>query len=323
MKIIFDILILTGIIMTALPAVILLYHRKNRQGSWEGRHARLSLYLAILLLLGTAILLYGSFVEPRILTVNKQTIDLPNIEGPIRIVFFADTQVGPYHRSDYIEKIVDKIIALEPDLALIGGDLVDNGIPRQEETIYLEPLKKLAQLIPTYAVHGNHEYGVSYAGDANIIAKYLPDVSNEVKLAVEKLEVHYLINNLELVSVRNENFYLFGGDCWWAKKLDFSVLKNRTKTNVPTVALIHNPAAAWEASKHNINLMVSGHTHGGQIRLPLIGPLALVDNVVPRKWHQGLHETNGMKLFVTSGAGETGARARLFNPPEIVLLTIK
>ena len=69
--------------------------------------------------------------------------------------------------------------------------------------------------------------------------------------------------------------------------------------------------------------MLSGHTHGGQIRLPFIGPLGKVDSITPKTWYQGWNNIDEMKLFVTSGIGESGTRARLFNPPEIVILTLE
>ena len=309
--------------MTALPAVILLYHRKKSQNSWEYQNPKISLAIAIVLFIGTTTLLYGSFIEPNILITKKQTIDLPNIENPIKIVLFADMQVGPTKQTKHVERVVKKILDLNPDLVFIAGDHVNNGITKVDETIYLKPLEKLTAKIPTYAVHGNHEYGVSYSFGKNKIKSYLPDKSSQTKETMELLGVKYLINDLELVHVNDEKFYLFGGDSHWAGKLDFSSLDSKTEADLDIIALIHNPAAAWEAAKHSVDLFLAGHTHGGQVRLPLIGPMARVDNVIPASWYKGGHVLDKMKIFVTSGTGETGTRARLFNPPEIALLTIQ
>ena len=323
MELYYDLLISIGITATAFPAVILLFHRLQDKKSWEYKHKKLSLIYSLVLLFGTTILLYGSFVEPRLLVTNEQTIDLPNIDEPITIAFVADFQVGPYKKTGHIQKVVHTILANDPDIVLIGGDQVDNFTIEKDETIYLTPLVQLAKQIPTYAVHGNHEYGVG-GGKSIEDARYrTSDVSEQTKKALEKLGITYMTNDLALVTSTPSPIYLFGGDSWWAGKLDFAILKKREYTDIPSIALIHNPAAAWRTSDHNIDLMLSGHTHGGQIRLPFIGPVGRIDEITPPEWYQGLNKQNGMKLFVTSGTGETGTRARLFNPPEVVILTIK
>ena len=74
---------------------------------------------------------------------------------------------------------------------------------------------------------------------------------------------------------------------------------------------------------HNIDLVLSGHTHGGQIRLPFIGSIMSIETKIPRSWYQGWNDYQGTKLFTSSGANESSTRARLFNPPEVVLLTVK
>jgi len=322
MKTFFDLLITLGILVTAIPAVILLYSRAKRKRSWEYNHKTITLIISIILLIGTLVLIYGSFVEPRLLVTNRYEIDLEKIEKPITIVFIADFQVGKYKQNAWVKKTVQRTLELQPDLVFLGGDQVDNGYYEPQETSYLEPLKKLAGQIPTYAIHGNHEYGIG-GGKSITNHKYrLANVSKETQIALKNLGITFLSNKLEKITVNDQSFYLFGGDAFWAQKLDYSVLEQR-KEDLATLALIHNPVVAFEAHNYYIDLMLSGHTHGGQVRLPFIGPVARVDKIIPGKWYQGLHEYEGMKFLVTSGVGETGTRARLFNPPEIVLLTIK
>ncbi|HAT03683.1 MAG TPA: hypothetical protein DCS29_02810 [Candidatus Magasanikbacteria bacterium] len=323
MHLFFDLLITIGLIMTAYPAVILLYSRSQRPQSWEYKNKMYSLILSLIFFTGTAIFVWGSFIEPKIIVINYKNIDLEEIKKPIRIALISDMQIGSYKETLWIQKIVDKTLALHPDIVLLAGDQVDNATYRPEEFRYLEPLKQLAEQIPTYAIHGNHEYGIG-GGKAIENPKYrVADVSKEAREAVEKLGIHYLQNDLEIISVNDEQLYLFGADEWWGGVHDFSKLNMRDNSDIPTILLMHNPAAIPEILKlKDIDIMLSGHTHGGQIRLPFIGPVARVEDV-PAKWHKGLHNINNMKLFVTSGIGETGTRARLFNPPEIALLIIQ
>lgn len=326
MRLFFDTLILIGILSTALPAVILLYHRVKTKKSWEYQHKKFSLIISLLLLLFTTIFLYGSFIEPRMLIINEQTVDLKNIDNPIKIAFFSDSQIGKYRDETDVKRTVEKILKLNPDIVFIGGDVVDNSVINQkkgiDETLYLTPLSELTKRIPVYAINGNHEFGVNCQTQDYPCTFYFPDVRLYVQEKMELLGVRYLVNELEKITVRDQSFYLYGGDTWWGDQTDFSILNKRDNEDIPTIALIHNPAAAWETNKNKIDLMLSGHTHGGQIRLPLVGPVGLVDDIIPRSWYQGWQELDQMKLFVTSGNGETGVRARLFNPPEIVLITI-
>lgn len=321
MKNFFDLLIATALIITAYPAVILLYSRKKRMKSWEYKHSNLSLLISLILILCSIITFYGSFIEPRLLVTNYQTIDLPNIDQPIKIVFVSDLHAGKYKQTPWMEKITDRIINLQPDIVLLGGDQIDNEASAPEELSYLAPLKKIADKFPVYAINGNHEYGLTCFNGKDQKCYYTGDIHNEAKKTLTDLGVKYLINELQKITINSSSFYLFGGDEYWAKQLDLTPLSKRTE-KIPTIALIHNPSAILD-NNINVDLILSGHTHGGQIRLPFIGPLGMVDTQLPREYYWCLHYVSSQtKIFVSSGAGETGARARLFDPPEVVLLTL-
>jgi len=324
MKLFYDLAIATGIASTALPAVILLYHRARDKKSLEYKYPKTSLTLSLILLVGTWTLVWGSFIEPHILIVKQETIDIPNINSPVRIALVGDYQAGPYRKAAYVDRTVEKILSLNPDLVLLAGDQVDNSTPIYDELEQLHPLQKLTNHVPTIAIHGNHEYGIGSRYAKHRKNRLGIDKSTESKSFVEELGILYPVNELTYVTSTPSPLYIFGGDEWWNETLDFGILGARERTDIPTIGLIHNPAAAWEASRHGIDLMVSGHTHGGQIRLPFIGPVGRVDDVIPADWYQGLIQvSDDMQLYVTSGLGESGTRARLFNPPEIVILTLE
>ncbi len=323
MKKYFDLLITIGIIITALPAVILLYHKNRDKKSWEYKHKKSTVLMSTMLLFGTAILVYGSFIEPHLLVTNKVSIDLENLGQEIEIVLVTDMQVGQYRNVKNTEKIVERVISLNPDIVLLGGDQVDNSLSIEEELVMLDPLKKLVEKFPTFAIHGNHEYGIG-SGKAVTDPRYrIADVSKEAKEKIESLEIKYLVNELETIKIDNQEIDIFGGDAPWSGNLNWKNI-NASSSTTPTIALIHNPVAALEdLSNYHFDLMLSGHTHGGQIRLPFLGPLGRIDNKTPAQWYQGLHDVKNFKLFVSSGTGESGTRARLFNPPEVVLITLK
>ena len=85
---------------------------------------------------------------------------------------------------------------------------------------------------------------------------------------------------------------------------------------------MHNPDPADRAEYNGVDLMISGHTHGGQVRLPFIGPSVPLPTTLGQQYDQGFFPYGKMSLFITSGVGESTVRARLFNPPEIVQLEV-
>ena len=325
MTLFYDILILTGIISTVLPAVILLYHRSRSINSWEYKNKKKSLYLSIVFFFGAILLLYGTFVEPLLLVTNYQTIDLKNINKEIKIALVSDMHVGDFNTEKDIQKIADRILYLKPDLVFLVGYHILTDDKNDDRLKYLTPLKKVAKKIPTFAVNGNHDYGVG-GNDEEINKRFhYPNRSAEVASAMRNLEIKYLINEAGKITVHDESFLLFGADEYLINAINFQNIdqKKQEYPDLPIIALIHNPAGIFLTPGHNIDLVLSGHTHGGQIRLPFIGNIMKIEIDIPRSWYQGWGEYQGARLFVTSGANESSTRARLFNPPEVVLLTIK
>ena len=91
---------------------------------------------------------------------------------------------------------------------------------------------------------------------------------------------------------------------------------------MPIILIAHNPDAILYSNADRADLVIAGHTHGGQIRLPWIGSIARIPTILGNDYDKGLFEYGDQQLFITSGVSETGPRARLFNPPVISVLTI-
>lgn len=324
MTLFYDILILAGIIATAVPTAILLFHKYRTQNSWEYKNPKKTTGISIFLLLGTFILLYGTFAEPLMLVTNYQIIDLKNINKPIRITLISDIHVGDFNTEKDIQKIANRILEINPDLLFIDGDHV-LGHAKNANLDYLKPLKQVVDKIPTYAVPGNHEYGVA-TNNPDVSKRFLmPNRSVEVAKAMREMGIHYMINETEKITMNDQSFLLFGADEYLINNIRYESLiqKKLEYPDLPVIALIHNPSGIYDAADQGIDLVLSGHTHGGQIRLPFIGTIMKVeDKEFPTDWYQGLHQYKNTKLFVTSGANESGTRARLFNPPEVVLLEV-
>ncbi len=323
----FDVIII-GLITVPLLVAYFILRDKNTPGRWAHHHVQISSGIATLFLLFAAIIFYGSFIEPKIIITRHETIDIPaELNHPIRIALFSDIQAGPYHRTNFVQRIVKQVAQENPDLILYPGDFVQNdGTAVEDETQWLTPLATLAQQYPFYAVHGNHEHGI-----ADPVQSYRSgSAAQRVQNAMRALGIIYLDNTSVTVPIHEQAITIFGADDPWALEQDFASV---TGDGDAILMLAHNPDSMFYFQNYaeeqgidpnTFDLIVSGHTHGGQISLPFIGPIGDAETWLPKEHYRGLSRWwNRQLLYVTSGLGESGPRARLFTPPEIVMLTIQ
>ncbi len=309
MNIFFDILIFGFLVFDILIAIWFIKKKKpqlNRSKSFS---------FITLAFIAWGVIFYGSFIAPKRVSVDHQTINLSDSpKETITVAIISDLHVGPYKKEDYLQKVINKIIDQKPNLVFIAGDFVSDSI---EEVGYLAPLKTLTQTIPTYAVLGNHDYDLSGADD---------EIDDEL---AQKIRTE--LNSLGVILMEDESRPLASGKLWitgsqeiWTNRNDLSsALKTRSNPELPSILLTHNPDIIEQLQPEDeVQLVIAGHTHGGQIRLPFLGPIGIIPNVLGQKYDQGFFDYNGVKLFITSGLGESGPRARLFNPPEIVMMEI-
>lgn len=300
--------------MTVLLSILFWQKIKLRRGKkivWQ-------ILIAITIFSGLVIF-YGSFIEPRIIITRHQYLELnPNAKSEITIAFIADLHAGPYKKSGFVKRVALKLLELNPDLIFIGGDNVFGGY---KKTDYLTSLFPATKKIPTYAVSGNHEYNIGYIYN---FGEFI-DKSFEVTEIFEKMGVRYMANEAELIEVNGSKFWLIGLDSVWAGLDNLEHALKFTTADYPKIVLVHNPdiMRAVTKNKYPLDLILTGHTHGGQIRLPLLGPVPPIPTSYGRQYVKGLYKIGDYLLYITSGLGEAGTRARLFNPPEIVLLRIK
>jgi hypothetical protein len=151
------------------------------------------------------------------------------------------------------------------------------------------------------------------------------EIQEAVRGALTGLGIKILENSSKKVTVGEQSFYLIGLGDLWSKTLDVEkAFADLNDDDLARIVLVHNPDAIIEMKAKNktADLFLAGHTHGGQVRLPIFGPIGIIPTKLGQKYDKGWFDFGGIKMFITSGLGETSARARLFNLPEIVLLTI-
>lgn len=305
MHIWFDLVIFFFLIMVGAYLIELVMEKKIRKQ--ENKKISSGAYFFSFLVfyflaLAWFVIFYGSIVEPRWLTVNEYEVVLSDqADSNLRAAVLSDLHLGPYKQEGWARQVVRRINALAPDIIFLTGDFV---FERAEQADMLDPLSELEAPLGVYAVTGNHDYR-----------------SDEIEYVVSVLE-RLGIEVLQNESIEIENFVLAGVDDIWYDGNVSETLQD-LDSNDTVVLLVHNPDAVLsEITVQQADLVISGHTHAGQVRLPWLGSVSEMPNLLGRDYDHGLFDYQGTQLFVTSGLGETGARARLFNPPEIAILNV-
>lgn len=233
-----------------------------------------------------------------------------NLKNQLKIVVISDIHIGIYNKQILLERAVTKIKKIKPDLILIPGDFVYFADKNRMED-YFSSLKEIN--IPKLAVLGNHDYD-----------KEGSEVSQIIKSSLEKNGVLMIDNKSKVLDINNQKIEFIGLEDIWVANPDYSVLSQDTFSDISfSFLLSHNPDSVYELkdleNNKKIDLMISGHTHAGQIRLPIV-----YKKIIPSEYNfdKGFYNINNIDLFVTPGMGNVALPFRLFNPPEISVINI-
>lgn len=268
-------------------------------------------------LLVFAVVFYGSFIEPQIITVTKVSLPFGTIE-PLKIAVISDLHVGPYKGAYFLRRVVTRINALRPDIVLIAGDLVLTEEITASSLDALAPLQNLHSLLGTYAILGNHDHSI-YRMSMPISP--VPDHSDAVEARLTSLGINILRNSSTTIQSGENIFTLAGIDDALSGQANILDALGNIPKGMPTILLSHNPDVILDPASLFADIIITGHTHAGQIRLPWIGALATLPTHLGPKFDQGTFLLgSGTYLAITRGIGESGPRARLFAPPEIMLI---
>jgi len=313
--------IILGYLLIAAILICLIYRDRKNPEIFFGKHKNFALFLVFILTIGIILAVDARFIEPNLLVIRKVEIKNTKITTPVRIVFITDPQVGNHKKTAWAKKIVKKIDNIKPDIVVLGGDLIDNEWTSEDESIYLEPLEMITSKYPTYAVLGNHEYGL---GTNNYTDPRLGS-GNRSAMVITRLDtigVQLLKNDLSCINIKDNNVCLYGIDDLWGGKVSFENLK-KWDQKLFLIFITHNPDGVLQWPKTiKPDLILAGHTHNGQIFLPLIGPLGDSGVNLGRQYYYGQKTWEDTPMFISSGAGESGGPVRLFNPPEIAEINV-
>ncbi len=302
---------------------IKIIHNKTVKEASLSRKAFLSSSVGLVLdstpFLGTGFNFSGMYLGSKEFTIFKKQIPISNLEPVfvgLRIVHISDIHIGALINESYLRPTIEIIRSLKPDLIVITGDILDNS------QMYLNTvgwyLQKLREIAPVYSILGNHDH----------IEKPLLLIKT-----LNKADSITLINDFALFKRDKKFINIIGLDYpirYYESKLSRSYLSEmyfkKVFNNLPdkdnaTIVLNHHPSEFEYLKKYPISLVLSGHTHGGQIILSedRHSPLSLASNFL--KYYVDLYTENNVSLYVNRGLGHWFP-LRINCPPEITLIEL-
>lgn len=249
--------------------------------------------------------IYTRFVEPNLIRIDQEKINLGGKGNGLKVVVASDFHLGLFSSRAKIKRYVAEINKLDADLVLIPGDFVFKlAIRKFGEFEELEKIK-----LPLAVVLGNHDYGRPRG----------TDVSTELIAALTRDGIRVIDNKTWELEVRGGEIKVVGLSDYYNNNADFTLLKKNSPDQL-LISLAHNPDIVYQyPSSSEADITISGHTHGGQIRLPWI-----YKAVIPSDYgfDVGLYQISNYPVFVSSGLGTVGLPMRFLRLPEINILEL-
>ena len=261
---------------------------------------------------------YGLLVEPGNIRITRQRFlihDLPAELDGLRIVQVSDVHHGPWLSLDRVREVVRRTNALEPDVILLTGDYV------YESPCYIDPaiaaLSELKAKIGIVGVLGNHDWWDHGAPMKAAFARHgLPLIDNTRVIVTP---------GRSIVREADEGICLAGVGDLWEDVPNYRGALSNLPPEMPRLLLAHNPDCAEDplflGGHHRVDLMISGHTHGGQVWVPGIGT-PIIPSRYGQKYASGLVQGPACPVFISRGIGLSGLPIRFGVPPEIVVMDL-
>lgn len=254
---------------------------------------------------------YAREIEPGMLEFKREVISskkIPRAFNNFKIIQFSDTHIGYHYSLEQLNELVNIINDEKPDLIVFTGDLVDQANTYNWNDKLIKILKSLQAKSGKYWIYGNHDHG-GYG-------------TNIVKKVMEKADFKLLKNNHTSIQHNDGEIVLAGIDDVMLGKPDLRKTLATANPESFTVLLAHEPDYADRVTRYPVDVQLSGHSHGGQVRLPFIGDL--YTPLYAEKYVQGKHSLNNGKLtlYVSKGIGTTRLPYRFLCKPEINIYSL-
>lgn len=289
--------------------------RPVRESKWDHGsrwRKRMRIVVIAMLLFAAGLAMWAFFIEPNRLVTRQQTIEIdrwPTGLSGLKIAVLSDIHAGGRFIDERkLRLIVERTNQLQPDLIVIAGDYISGGRNHHEmdPEAFAPILKGFRAPLGVYAVLGNHDWWFN---------------GERVRSALETNGIKVLENQTARIETRGTTFWLAGLSDLWTRPQRVQQTIEGIPEGEPIIAIAHNPDI-FPQLPQRVSLLLAGHTHGGQVRFPIIGTVVHTSDFGDR-YEAGHVFENGHHLFVTTGIGTSIIPVRFLVPPEIVLLTVK
>ena len=259
------------------------------------------------------------FVEPFWLSVERRTLlyaDLPPAFDGLRVAFVADIHMGPFFSQKRLEELIARVDAWQPHIVLLGGDYANDS---DGAVAFFAAKPGFSAPMGVYAVPGNHD-------------RVRPE-SNLPRLlqAMREAGVTPLCNSVEVLRANGQYLYLAGIDDYAVGHPDIAGVAAACRADGFTIFLLHNPDGVPEAlaardmvgAQGWADLILSGHTHGGQVTIFGQRALSDINRATGERFRTGWKREGGADILISNGVGTTLAPVRFFARPQIHFLTLR
>ncbi len=257
---------------------------------------------------GVLLSTYPIFIERYLVEVNRYQIKVPNLPKEFdgfTIVHLSDLHYGFLVPQSFIEKVVNLANSINGDIIVSTGDFVHAKNTKKEIDIVWPIVSKLKAKDGVYSVLGNHDHWADLERSMYWMKRSGQDLRHKT------------------VEIKRENSSIFLGGVGdlWCDRVNIDKTFKNIEPTACKICLAHNPDSADLNFKTNIDLMLCGHTHGGQVKIPFFGaPILPVKN---KKYSQGFIESDNTNLFISRGVGWAVLPVRFNCFPEIAVLEIR
>ena len=263
-------------------------------------------------------------------TIKVTKYDVKNSKIPKSFNDFKIVQLSDIHNDYYGDKLtdlIDKVKKEEPNIIVITGDLVDAQRYNVENTLnFIDAIKDIA---PIYFIYGNHD--ICIEGDS-YYTRMVEDLENRgvIFLNIKEDKITIGDDSINIIGIQDpsvvyaiEKFAYLETSEEITRGMIQEFLNEVDTENNFTIMLAHRPEYFEVYANYNIDLVLTGHAHGGQFRIPFIGGLYAPNQGLFPKYTSGVHSSNNTEMIISRGLGNSRFPIRVFNTPEIVSITLK
>ena len=275
----------------------------NKQKKKEKRNIFIYILFFIALLF-----LYGYYIEPKNLSIKEYKIenkDIPDSFDGLKIIHFSDVHYKSTVDTTYLKKIVKLINKQNPDLVIFTGDFLDKRFDYSNKEIdeVKNELNKIESTLGNFVVSGNHDMVNNPEDFKNIFSENFTILENEEKLIYYK---------------ETTPISLVGFSDALETKVNYEILEK--ENNYFRFIMLHEPDEYEKIKEYDFDIMFAGHSHNGQVRLPLIG--TIYTPVGSKKYYQEYYKLDNREIFISNGIGTSGLDVRFLSTPSINLYRI-